>query len=150
MTKKKITFETNRKIINNLVRNGKKSKSEQIFLKTLKALQKNSKKTSKKLLQFALISHTPFFRIHQFVKKKKKNKKKIKMLPVYIKHKNSKISFAIKFIVETTLKKEKLSFFQKLFREILSFNKTNMTHIEIKKEKYVFLNKSFFKYYRWN
>lgn len=64
MTRKKQNIEIQNKLINHLVIKGKKSKSEKIVLESFKTLQLNSKKSSKKLFQLALISNTPIFKIN--------------------------------------------------------------------------------------
>lgn len=76
MTKKQKKIEINNKLINHLVVNGKKTKSEKIVLKSLKALQKVSKKSSKKLFQLALIHSTPVFKLNTITQKKKRRKNK--------------------------------------------------------------------------
>ena len=73
MIKKKI--EITRKLVNHLVINGKKPKSEKIVLKSIKALQKTSKKSSQKLFQLALIYNTPIFKLNTITQKKRKKKK---------------------------------------------------------------------------
>ena len=75
MTRKKQNIEIKNKLINHLVIKGKKSKSEKIVLESFKTLQLNSKKSSKKLFQLALISNTPIFKINTITQKKRKKKK---------------------------------------------------------------------------
>ena len=51
------------KLINHLTLNGKKKTSEIILLKSLKFLQKNSNKKSKKLIQLAITTTYPTFKL---------------------------------------------------------------------------------------
>ena len=151
MIKKKI--EITRKLVNHLVINGKKPKSEKIVLKSIKALQKTSKKSSQKLFQLALIYNTPIFKLNTITQKKRKKKKqKVKIIPAFISNKASRISFAIKFIVTTASKKSNQPLFQKLLNEILISSRNKSDAVERKKDtqKQALLNRHLFKYYRWH
>lgn len=153
MTKKKERIEIKNKLINHLCIHGKKGKSEKIVCKSIKTLQATSKKSSKKLLQLALISSAPVFKINTFTQKKRKKKKqKAKLIPAFISSKMSRISFAIKLIVTATRKKRTSSISQNLSEEVLSSAQNKSFSIELKKDtqKQVFLNRHLFKYYRWH
>jgi ribosomal protein S7 len=122
-------------------------------LKSFKTLQTNSKKSSKKLLQLALVFNTPVFKRNTITQKKRKKKKqKIKIIPAFICNKLSRISFAIKFIVTAAKNKKSYPFFRKLPEEILLSSQNKSNAIEKKKEtqRQVFLNRHLFKYYRWH
>ena len=153
MIKNRKNLEIKNKFINHLLIEGKKGKSEQIILKSFKTLQTESKKSPKKLLQFALVFNTPIFKINTITqKKKKKTKQRTKIIPAFISKKSSRISFAIKFIITTTKKNKNYNFFKKLQEEILLSSQNKSNTIETKKEtqKQVFLNRHLFKYYRWH
>ena len=64
-----MTYKNN--FINQLMSGGNKWKSEKIFLKTLKIIQKSQKLQSNVLLKFAIINSSPYFDIKQVQKKKK-------------------------------------------------------------------------------
>ena len=151
MIKKKQNIAIKNKLINHLLTKGKKSKSENIVLENFKALQLNSKKSSKKLFQLALISNTPIFKINTITQKKQKKKKK-KIIPAFIFRRSSRISLAIKFITKTAKKKKNQSLFQKLPEEIILSSQNKSQSIETKQEtqKQVFSNRHLFKYYRWH
>ena len=153
MTGKKKNIEIKDKLINHLVVNGKKSKSEKILSQSVKALQANSKKSSKKLVQLALVFNTPIFKLNTIVQtKRKKNKQKSRIIPAFICSKASRISFAIRFIIETTRKNKHKSLFEKLTEELLLSAQNKSNAIELKKEtqKHARLNRHLFKYYRWH
>ena len=153
MIQNKKNIEIKNKFINHLLIKGKKSKSEKIMLKSFKALQTRSKKSSKKLVQLALISNTPVFKINTITQRKKKKKKqKTKIIPAFIHKKSSRISFAIKFIITITKKNQNSDFFKKLSEEIILSSQNRSNAIEKKKEtqKQVFLSHNLFKYYRWH
>lgn len=153
MTKKIKNIEIKDKFINHLIVNGKKSKSEKILSQSIKALQMNSKKSSKKLLQLALIFSTPVFKLNTIMQaKRKKKKQKLKTIPAFIWNETSRISFAIKFIVETTRKKKHKPILKKLIEELLLSAKNKSDAIDLKKEtqKQALFNRHLFKYYRWH
>jgi small subunit ribosomal protein S7 len=152
MTKKQNTIEIKNKLINHLTVNGKKNESEKILLKSVKELQKISKKSSKKLIQLALVSATPIFKLNIITQKKRKKKKqKSKIIPAFIYSKSSRISFAIKLIVATARKKKNQTLLTKIPEEILLSAQHKGNAIDAKKDiqKQAFLNKHLFKYYRW-
>lgn len=152
MIRKKQNIEIKNKLINHLVSKGKKSKSEKIVLKSFKSLQLNSKKSSKKLFQLALIYNTPIFKINTITQKKRKKKKqKTKIIPAFILRKSSRISFAIKFITKTAKEKNQ-SLFQKLPEKIILSSQNKNQSIETKQEtqKQAFSNRHLFKHYRWH
>lgn len=150
MIKKKQNIEIKNKLINHLLVKGKKNKSETIILKSFKALQINSKKSSKKLFQLTLISNTPIFKINTITQKKRK-KQKAKIIPAFISNKRSRISFAIRLILKAT-KKNNNSLFRELTNEILISSQNKSHSLQTKKEsqKQVFSNRHLFKYYRWH
>lgn len=148
--KKNINIE--KKIINHLIKNGEKKTSEKILLKSLKTLQKNSLKTSKKILQLALIHSTSIFKLHKISNKKiKKRTKKIREIPAFLSNKRTRTSLAIKFILRN-IKKKNLKFYQKLKKEILlnALNKNNTIQIKNELQKHILTKKRYFLFYRWN
>lgn len=152
MIKQKKNLSIKNKFINHLIINGKKNKSEKIVCKSIKDLQAISKKSSKKLVQLALVSTTPIFKISTITQKKRKKKKqKSRIIPTFIATKTSRTSFAIKFIVKTAKKRKNQTLLQKLSEEILLTLNGKSNAVEIKEEtqKQVFLNRTLFQYYRW-
>ena len=151
MKNRQKNIEIKNKLINHLIVKGKKNKSETIALKSFKTLQIDSKKSSKRLFQLALISNTPIFKINTITQKKQKKKKqKAKLIPAFISSKTSRTSFAIKFILKTAKKKNLV--FQGLKNEILMSSQNKGQAFETKKENQtqVFSTRSLFEYYRWH
>jgi ribosomal protein S7 len=152
MTKQKKTIEIKNKFINHLTIKGKKSQSEKIIFKNLKTLQKTSKKPLKKLIQLALVANAPVFKLNTITQKKRKKKKqKARIIPAFISDKTVRISFAIKFIV-TASQKRNDPLLTSLSKEILASSKNESNAIEFKKEsqRQAVLNRHLFKYYRWH
>ena len=88
-----MTYKNN--FINQLMSGGNKWKSEKIFLKTLKIIQKSQKLQSNVLLKFAIINSSPYFDIKQVQKKKKKSIE----FP-FLLNETLRISYSIKNIVK--------------------------------------------------
>ena len=141
------------KLINYSQLNGKKRLSENLLLKTLKDLQKVSKKNYKKFLKLCLIYITSIFKLNTLLNTKNKKKKKIieKNSFIVIKKKKTRTSTAVKFISKIA-KNGKANFYnKKLCNEILSVLKNESSIIKIKNDwqEKVVLKKHIFSYYRW-
>lgn len=141
------------KLINHITVHGKKETGEKNLLKSIKEMQRNSKKKSTGVFQLALIYSTPIFKLHRIKNKnRKKNKNnKFREIPGFIKNKNARTSLAIKLILEST-KKKKHFFYKNFNKEILTSAQNKSVSIETKNElqKNVLTKKHFFKYYRWS
>jgi ribosomal protein S7 len=139
-------FEIKKKIINHFMKNGKKSISEKMLLNSLKELQKTSLKQSEELIKNAIVNSIPIFTIHQI----KKKKKKIKEIPVFINNNKSRVSLAIKLIINAV--ERQTYFFKDFNKEILNNNQQKGNSIQLKSElqKKVIENKRYFRFYRWS
>jgi len=144
--------EIKNKIINNIMKHGKKKVSEAILIKSAKKLQKNSNKQFKKIMQLALINSLPTFKLHKIEnKKQKKRNRKIIEIPAFISKPMSRNSNAIKFILYNIEKKKSKKFHVKLNQEILVTAQSQGNAIEMKNtlQKQVLSKRHFFNYYRW-
>ena len=139
------------KIINHLVINGKKHTSEKILLKSLKKLQKSSKKQSKKLLKLAIIMSSPTFKLHTLTQKKRK-KKKGKEIPAFINKTKIRTSLAIKAILLTVRKRKSNNIHLALKEELILTTEGKSETIELKNtnQEQILTKKHLFRYYRWN
>ena len=151
MRKLKKNIQTVNKFTNHLIFNGKKNKGEKILSQSVKALQTTSKKSSKKLVQLALLINTPIFKLNTIVQKKRK-KKKARIIPAFIFNQASRVSFAIRFIVKTAQKQKQQSILKRLTNEVLLSAQNKSSAILAKKEtqKQTLLNCHLFKHYRWH
>jgi ribosomal protein S7 len=143
-------LEIKKKFINHFMKNGKKTTSEKILLNSLKELQKVSSKQSEELIKNALVNSLPVFTIHKIEnKKQKKKKRKIKEIPFFIVNSKSRISLAIKLIIESL--KKQACFFKDFNKEILANNqqKGDSTQLKAELQKKVIYNKRYFRFYRW-
>lgn len=149
MYKKKIQIKT--KIINHITKNGEKKTSEKLLQKSIKKLQKISKKQIKTLLQLCIVSSAPIFKLHTSSnKKQKKRNKKVREIPTFIVRPEIRTSLSIKFIVSN---KEKTSnyFYNDLTQRFLMAIQSKSEAISLKNElqKKIVLNKRYLTYYRW-
>jgi len=139
------------KIINYLTQKGKKTKSEKILNKSLKELQKNSKKQSKKLVKLSLILSSAVFNVREITNKKSR-KHKIRIKPTFLYSSNKRFAFAIKLIVSAAKKSYESYFYNKLKEEFFSAiqYRSNVIKIKINLEKQALKEKRLLnKYYRW-
>lgn len=148
---RKTIIETQNKIVNHLTNNGKKYTSEKIFLKSLKQLQRDSKKESKKLLKLAIITSSPVFKLHVLTQKKRK-KKKGREIPAFINKTKIRVSLAIKNILLTARKKKNNNTYLSFKKELLLTAQGKSETIEYKNlvQEQILTKKHLLRYYRWN
>ena len=141
---------TKDKIANHLTQQGKKTKGEKILNKSIKELQKNSKKQTKKLIQLSLILSSVIFKIRTITNKKNRPKKN-RIRPSFIANQNKRFSFAIKLIVLKARENYTSYFYNQLKDEFFSTAQFKSYLIKTKKdlEKQALKKKHLFKYYRW-
>jgi ribosomal protein S7 len=137
------------KIINHLMKHGKKQTSEKIFSKSIKELQKSTLKRTKDVIILSIKQTTPIYKMHFLTQKKRKNKT-IKEIPTFIKTSGSRTSLAIKFIVQATRKKNR-STYKNLKEEILLSSQALGDSVKVKQDlqEAVLKKKKLFKYYKW-
>jgi len=136
-----------KKIIRQMLIDGKSAVSEKIWLKSLKLFYKSFVKNHKKAINRALINITPLLKVKQLKQKRKRSQ--LKEFPYIVDNKN-RISLALKFFLAKTRSKKETKMYQKLVNELVTV--TNKSGINISKRKslyeYAFLKKKYF-YYRW-
>ena len=137
----------NEKIINQLLLKGKKTTSEKIWLNSLKRFYKSFIKNHKKFVNKALTNIAQLLKTKQLTQKKKRFT--FKEFPFVIKNKN-RISFALKFFLNTKRKKAEIKIHKKLADELIAAAKNTGTDLSRKKNlyEYAFVKKKYF-YYRW-
>jgi ribosomal protein S7 len=149
MHKKRIQIKA--KIINHITKNGEKKTSEKLLLKSIKKLQKTSKKQVKALLQLSILNSVPIFKLHTSSnKKQKKRHKKVREMPTFIVRPEIRTSLSIKFIVSNKEKKSKI-FYNELTKKFLLAIQPKSGSVSLKNElqKKILLNKRYLTYYRW-
>src|SRR5210317_1062749 len=97
--KKNKIFHLKKKIINTLMKSGKKTTGEKILLKSLKSLQKSTDKNFKTLLHSAIVNSASAFKVNEQAVKKGK-RKAIKSIPSFIISDSLRITTALKLLVK--------------------------------------------------
>lgn len=149
--KKKKTIVLRNKIINVLMRNGKKHTGEKILLKSSKLLQKSSKKPFRNLVQLAVINTTSAFKLNEQVMKKGK-RKSTKVTPSFIVKDSLRIMTALKYIKITVYKnKSSINFHKSLVKEILASSSLKGQSVEqkTKLQTQILLNKRYLSKFKW-
>jgi ribosomal protein S7 len=149
--KKKKTIVLRNKIINVLMRNGKKHTGEKILLKSSKLLQKSSKKPFRNLVQLAVINTTSAFKLNEQVMKKGK-RKSTKVTPSFIVKDSLRIMTALKYIKTTVYKnKSSINFHKSLVKEILVSSSLKGQSVEqkTKLQTQILLNKRYLSKFKW-
>jgi ribosomal protein S7 len=150
LRKKKIIIFKN-KIINVLMKNGKKHTGEKILLKSSKLIQKFSKKNFQNLVQFGIVNTTSAFKLNEQIMKKGKRKSK-KVTPSFIIKDSLRVMTALKFIKNTVQKKSNsANFHENLANEILASASLKSQSIEqkTKLQTQILLNKRYLSKFKW-
>ena len=149
--KKKKVIVLKNKIINVLMKNGKKHTGEKILLKSSKLLQKSSSKNFQNLFQLAIINTTSAFKLNEQVMKKGK-RKSTKITPSFIVKDSLRIMTALKYIKTTVHKnKNSMNFYKNLVNEILASSSLKSQSIEqkTKLQTQILLNKRYLSKFKW-
>ena len=137
------------KYITLLLNNGNKNKIENLFLKTIKEIQKSTKKQYLSIIKLSIINNYTVLLLKNSKNKKfkQKNVKKI-MIPFLLKKQN-RITTALNTIILLSKKTANKSFFISLKLEILSLLELKKQN-SLKEELYklIFLKKNF-AHFRW-
>ena len=134
------------KILKNLISSGSKTISEKLLKKSIKNIQKSSRKNHIEILKKALINSSPVMAI----KKIGKNKKKSREFPFLI-GKNLRLSLGLKHILETLKNKQKLkNFYNEFSTELIltSQNKSITAKLKNNVHEQTFLKKKYANF-RW-
>jgi len=142
------------KLLNYLLKKGNKRTSEKILLKSIKELQKCSKKHSLDIIKVAISLSVPIFKIYTFTdrkrKKRKKKVQKIKRIPIFLMNKESRKSLALKFIANTKNKKQsKMHLLLKNEFLLNAQNKGLAVQLKYELHKEASKYKNLIRYYRW-
>jgi ribosomal protein S7 len=138
------------KIINFLAKKGETALNEKIFIKSIKELQKNTKKATKDIIKAAVISVATPFKILIF-KQKKRKKKKVREVPFFIKAYEAQIYLAIKNLTESIQNKQKNSLYKRLQNEFFLAAQQSEESLKVKKniQKLLTTKKRLLNFYKW-
>lgn len=136
-----------KKMINQLLIDGKSTVSEKIWLKTLKLFDKSFVRNNKKAVNRAIVNLTPLLKVKQL--KQKRRQTQLKEFP-YIVKEESRIPLALKFFLTKTKNKKETKMYERLVTELVTVASKSGVNVTKKKSlyEYAFLKKKYF-YYRW-
>ena len=133
----------NKRIINQILVNGKKITSEKIWVKSIKFFDKSFVKDQKKLINRAIINVTLLLKIKELTQKKKKLQSK--EFPYIVNDKN-RVLLALKFFLNKTRNKNEIKTYKKLVTDLLAV--ANKSGVSTNKRKnlyeYAYLKKKVF------
>jgi ribosomal protein S7 len=142
-------IELKNKLVNLLLRNGNKHKSEKLLLLSIKNFQKNNDTNHKELFQEAILNVMPTFLLKQ-IKALKRKRRKERQIP-FVPKKNLRLFFAFKIIVSDIKKKKHSKKFYKNITQELSFSAEQISQAYKKQndiQKNAMLNKKNF-FFKW-
>ena len=135
-----------KKFYSHLMSQGKKNTCENLFLKSLKAVQKNTKKDHKSLIQLSIIDNTTVIQLKHV---KKKRRRTTKEFP-FILNKKNRITQSIKSILKISNEKKKEKFFHNLSNTILASSDYKNNILKTKETKHnEALAKKKYAFFRW-
>lgn len=136
-----------KKMINQLLIDGKSTVSEKIWLKTLKLFDKSFVRNNKKAVNRAIVNLTPLLKVKQL--KQKRRQTQLKEFPYIVKD-ESRIPLALKFFLTKTKNKKETKMYERLVTELVTVASKSGVNVTKKKSlyEYAFLKKKYF-YYRW-
>ena len=112
-------LEIKHRIYNNSLNSGNKKTGEKNLLKSLKKLQKLTKKRDSSIISLAIKNSTPTLKMNkQKMKKRKKNK--VQEIPTFIRNNFLRVNLALKYLlINSENKTETTKFCNKFATEIL-------------------------------
>lgn len=139
------------KLLNTLMKHGKKNTSEKILLNSLKRTYKMQRFNLKSVLKMAFLNSIPVFKLNEQVVKKGKRKVK-KKIPFFLIGDSNRIMHGFKIIKETSHRtRQSDAFYKSLSSEFIGLVKEKsssiITNSEIKKQ--VSQNKRYVSRFRW-
>lgn len=149
--KKNKKFSMYLKMVNMLMKHGKKKTSEKLVLKFLKFFQKSTNKNAKTLFSLALMNTTFTFKVKEQTIKRGK-RKTTRINPVFLTNNYLRIAMVLKFIKENVAKDNNRSVFYKAFvKEILLSAEGKGVIIDKKNnlQKQLLTNKRYLSKFRW-
>ena len=149
--KKNKTTHLKNKIVNTLMKSGRKTTGEKILLKSLKSLQKSNDKNFKILLHSAIVNSSSAFKVNEQAIKKGK-RKATKTILSFITSDSSRVITALKLLTKISSKSKDSNFlYKKLVAEILSCSALKSQSIDQKNEvqRQALVNKRYLSKFRW-
>jgi len=139
------------KIVNTLMKSGRKTTGEKILLKSLKSLQKLNGKNFKTLLHSAIVNSSSAFKVNEQAVKKGK-RKATKTTLSFITSDSLRVTTALKLLTRVSARSKDSNFlYKKLVAEILSCSTSKSQSIDQKNEaqRKALVDKRYLSKFRW-
>jgi len=145
------TLRLKEKILNHIQKNGQKKTSEKILNKSFKLIQKSQKKSHNEIFKLSVVNSTPTFRVIKLKNNKRRKKKSIREIPAFLSTYMFRSSWALKYLIQTSKKKQSKIFSDQLKNETLLSAKYEGNVIKLKNEiqEQALQKKKYFRHYRW-
>ncbi len=136
------------KLLNHMLKGGKKHTSEKNLIKSFKSIQKSKKKPHDTVMKSAILNTTPMFRVIK-LKVKNKRKKSVREIPAFLSTYHYRTSWTLKYLIKVS--KTNKNFSENFVNEILLSSKNESKSIILKNElqNKALQKKKYFKHYRW-
>lgn len=139
------------KLLNHLIRSGKKQIIEKTITKSFKQIQKDQKKNCKNIIKLAVLNSIPAFKVVK-LENKKGRKTSVKEIPTFVSNYNFRVSWGLKYLVESLESVPQNKLYTKLKNEFLLAAKAESKTLKTLKETSqirALKEKKYFKYFRW-
>ena len=144
-------MEIKTKITKQLIKNGTKTCSEKILIKSIKEIQKTFKIKSKDLLVLTIRNINITYKMHKFQPKKRK-KKKITEIPGFVLSTLSRTSHTIKNLINKAKTNKNMHLYLKLKTEIISNSRqlenASVFQKKLELQKNIFTKNRIFRYHK--
>ena len=140
-----------KKILNHILKDGKKKTSEKILTRSFKSIQKSQKKSHNDIMKLSIINLTPTFRVIKLKNNKRRKTKSTKEIPAFLSTYFFRSSWALKYLIQASRKKTSNVFCNQLTDEALLNAKHEGNAVKFKNEiqDQVLQKKKYFRHYRW-
>ena len=140
-----------KKILNHILKDGKKKTSEKILSKSFKSIQKLHKKSHSDIIRLSIINSTPAFRVIKLKNNRRRKKKSTKEIPAFLSTYLFRSSWALKYLIQASRKKTSDVFHSQLANETLLNAKHEGNAVKLKNDiqNQALQKKKYFRHYRW-
>ena len=142
--------EIKQKVFNLIMKKGKKQTSEKLFLKSVKLLQKSSKKNTVNIIKISIVNSTPLTKMKIFKRNKKRKTKHVISFPYLLTFKQKNTLGIKNLILLSKSQKNSKSFFNNFCDQLINASNKQGKIIEniSKHHNESFLKKKFSNF-RW-
>lgn len=148
---KKLRNTFKKKLINQIVKKGKKQMVEKEVTKSLKQAQKNEKKNTSLIIKQSTLSTTPVFRFVNLTNKMRR-KKTVRKIPAFLSNSDFRSSWGLKHLTRISSQKAQHYNLRSKLEDQFSLSIDTQRSVESlgnSLQEEASKEKKYFKYYRW-